>query len=52
MYFVTDNPDVRHQMILLMDGYKLELEARRTAAKLKQQQENGDNSLDDLINVS
>lgn len=52
MYFVTDNPDVRQQMILLMDSYKLEMEARRAAAKRKQQEEQGDNPLDDLINVS
>lgn len=51
MYFVTDNPDVRQQMILIMDTYKIELEERRTAAKLKQQ-ESGDNDLDNLINVS
>lgn len=52
MYFVTENPDVRQQMILIMDTYKIELEQRRAAAKLKQQQENGDNDLDNLINVS
>ena len=26
MYFMTDNEEVRQQMILLMDTYKLELE--------------------------
>lgn len=52
MYFVTENSDVRQQMILIMDTYKIELEQRRAAAKLKQQQENGDNDLDNLINVS
>ena len=54
MYFMTDNQEVRQQMILLIDGYKLELEARRASARLKQQQEQeaGDNPLDDLINVS
>jgi len=51
MYFVTENPDVRQQMILIMDTYKIELEERRTAAKVKQQ-ESGDNDLDNLINVS
>ena len=52
MYFMTDNQDMRQQMILLIDGYKLEIEARRAAARLKQEQEQGDNPLDDLINVS
>jgi len=52
MYFMTENSDVRQQMILLIDGYKLELEERRASAKLKQMQENDDNDLDSLINVS
>ena len=51
-YFVTDNPSVRQQMILVMDTYKIELEQRRAAAKKKQLEEQGDNGLDDLINVS
>ena len=52
MYFMTENQDMRQQMILLIDGYKLEIEARRAAARLKQEQEQGENPLDDLINVS
>jgi hypothetical protein len=52
MYFITDNPDVRQQMILLIDGYKLEIESRRAAARRKQIEDQEDNSLDDLINVS
>jgi len=52
MYFITDNPDVRQQMILLIDGYKLEIEARRVEARRKQIEDQEDNSLDDLINVS
>jgi hypothetical protein len=51
-YFLTDNPSLRQQMLLVMDTYKVELDERRTAAKIKQQQENGDNDLDSLINVS
>ena len=49
MYFMTENQDVRQQMILLMDSIKLELEERQITKK-KQQQDN--NGLDDLINVS
>lgn len=51
MYFITENPDVRQQMILLIDGYKLEIESRRAAARRKQIEDQEDNSLDDLINV-
>lgn len=49
MYFATQNPDMHEQMILMIDSYKLEIEARHAADKIKQQ---GDNSLDDLIKVS
>ena len=48
VYFVSENESVRHQIILLLDTYKLELEARRAKEKLKQD----NNGLDDLINVS
>lgn len=51
MYFMTENMYVRQQMILLMDSYKLELEERRIAAKLKQEQ-NGKDDLDSLIKIS
>lgn len=50
IYFLTDNSDVRQQMILVMDAYKLELEERRIAAKLKQPDDNND--LDNLIKIS
>jgi len=50
-YHVTSNDDVRRQMILVLDEYKLELETRRIQAKKKMQQDN-DNDLDNLINVS
>ena len=51
-YFIADNPEVRQQMILVMDTYKLELESRRATAKKRQQEESGDDGLDSLINVS
>ena len=50
MYFMTDNEEVRQQMILLMDTYKLELEERRLGQK-----KSGDEPktyLDKLINIS
>ena len=53
-YFQTQNPQVQHQISLLLDDYKLELEARRQRQKLEQekQQENGESGLDNLIKVS
>jgi hypothetical protein len=51
MYFMTENDDVRQQMILLIDTYKMELEERRVAAS-KKRAENGKDDLDSLINIS
>lgn len=49
MYFITDNPEVRQQMILIMDSIKLEMEERRTS---KNSNNGLDDDLDKLINVS
>jgi hypothetical protein len=52
-YFQTQNLQVRDQISMLLDDYKLELEARRTRQKLEQQeQQNGESGLDNLIKVS
>jgi hypothetical protein len=51
LYFMTEDESVRHQIILLLDTFKIELEERRYAAKKKQEQ-SGDNDLDSLIKVS
>lgn len=53
-YFQTQNPQVRNQISILLDDYKLELETRRAKQKLEaqQQQQNGESGLDNLINVS
>lgn len=50
-YFVSSNQEVRQQIILLLDSYKLEIESRNATEKLKQT-EQGENGLDGLINVS
>jgi hypothetical protein len=50
-YFVTHNDQLRQQIILMLDTYKIALEEKRIAAR-KNQQENGDNDLDSLINIS
>jgi hypothetical protein len=51
-YFQTYNPQVQQQIAALLDDYKLELETRRVRQRLQQQEENGDNGLDNLINIS
>jgi hypothetical protein len=51
MYFMTENQEVRQQMLLLIDSYKMELEERRVAASRKRA-ENGKDDLDSLINIS
>jgi hypothetical protein len=53
-YFMTQDEGVRHQMILVLDDYKLELEGRRARQRQRQkdQRKDGDNDLDSLINIS
>lgn len=51
-FFQTPNPDLQNQIVLLLDDYKIELEARRAKQKLKIQEQNGENGLDSLINIS
>lgn len=51
-YHITPNPDVRQQMILVLDELKLEMEARMASKKLQNQQDDDENGLDNLINVS
>lgn len=51
MYFMTENQEVRQQMLLIIDSYKIELEERRLAASKKKAEE-GKDDLDNLINVS
>jgi hypothetical protein len=49
IYFMAHDESVRHQIILLLDSYKIELEERRRVQRNKQ---NGDNDLDNLININ
>jgi len=51
LYFMTQDESVRHQVILLLDTFKIELEERRSAAQ-KRQQHNDDNDLDSLIKIN
>lgn len=52
VYFVTQNEDVRHQVILSLDTLKLELESRRAAQREQMLKDSDNNGLDSLINVS
>ena len=51
MYFVTANEDVRRQMILILDTYKIELQERRLE-DAKKRAKNGKDDLDDFIKIS
>jgi len=51
MYFLTPNEDVRRQMILMLDTYKIELQERRVEEAKKRAKNNND-GLDDLIKIS
>jgi|TARA_B110000908_G_C10263757_1_gene461599 hypothetical protein len=49
-YWQTQNPQVREQITAILDMFKVEIEGRR--AKPKNNSQDGDNSLDNLINIS
>ena len=46
------NPQLQQQIQAILEMYKLEMQERRSKSLQKQNQENGDNSLDNLINIS
>ena len=48
-YWMASNPDVRNQIVLMLDSLKLEQENRQIKQK---KAENQDNNLDNLINIS
>ena len=50
-YWQTSNFEVREQIIMVIDAYKLELESRRIKQRIESQQ-NGNSGLDNLINIS
>ena len=49
-YWKTSNPDIQRQIMLILDDYRQELGARR--AKQQVSEQNGENDLDSLINIS
>ena len=50
-FWMTHNPQVKEQITAILDMYKAEMEGRRAKAK-KINSQDGDNSLDNLINIS
>ncbi len=50
-YWQTQNPDVRSQMIVIIDELKYELKLR-SSKPVENSEDNDDNSLDNLINIS
>ena len=49
-FWMTQNPQVREQITAILDMHKAEMERR--SAKPKNNSQEGDNSLDNLINIS
>jgi hypothetical protein len=50
-YFMTHNPDVQGQIVMVLEAYKTELAARRAKAWQAEYQKR-DKDLDGLINIS
>ena len=51
-YFISRNPQVQQQISVILDMYKQELQLRTAKAKLKDQEQTGENGLDNLININ
>ena len=51
-YFMTANPGVQHQISNFLEIYKQEVQTRRAIEYQRQNENNGDEGLDNLINVS
>ena len=51
-YFQTHNPDLQMQISMLLDYYREELQIKIAKERLAQQQQNGEDGLDNLINIS
>ena len=46
------NPQLQQQVQAILEIYKLEMQERRSKSLQKQNQDDGENSLDNLINIS
>lgn len=51
-YWMSRNPEIQQQIAVALEMYKEEAITRRAKLSIQQQNNNDDNSLDNLINVS
>ena len=51
-YFMSQNPQVQEQISTFLEIYRSELQMKIAQEQLRQQQENGNDDLDSLINIS
>ena len=51
-YFMSHNPQVQEQISMFLEIYRSELQMKIAQEQIRQQEQNGDNGLDDLINIS
>lgn len=51
-YFQTQNPHVQAQITAVLEMYKTEMRSRNARAMQRLNENNGDDSLDNLINIS
>ena len=51
-YFSTHNPDLQTQISMLIDMYREEMKARRAKEFSKMNDQDDENGLDSLINIS
>jgi len=51
-YFISRNPQVQQQISVILEMFKQELNSRIAKNRQKEQEQNGENGLDNLINVS
>tara|TARA_B100000497_G_C7610004_1_gene366340 strand:+ start:880 stop:1113 length:234 start_codon:yes stop_codon:yes gene_type:complete len=51
-YHMSHNQEVRHQIIITLDTYKIELEERLAKKKVQEMNDQGESGLDNLINIS
>lgn len=51
-YFISRNPQVQQQISSILEMFKEEIRSRRAKQHLKEKEQNGENGLDSLINIS
>jgi len=51
-FFMSHNPDVQTQISNILEMYKEEMRSRQAKQRIKNLEQNGENGLDNLINIS